>query len=307
VQLIIEEVLEAEARDKLGRERYERAGGEPSGYRNGYRAGRLKTAEGAVRFSLNQHRNCAIRSEPFLSAVRENLAGRTEALEDLAVELVARGLSMRDIEAAFTDADGRRLVSRAAVSEITERLWEEYEAFTRRDLSEFDIVYLFVDGIAERLRAGCPREPVIAAWDRAEWAEGPAASHEWLEGGHRDGPQDMRARGLGDPILAASDGAPGIIRAIEECFPRSVRQRCLAHRMRNLAVKVPADQWPEFKARVTACCQAPSRAIARDLRAGIMADYADSLPTACFDTISKPVSRICACRSPIGARPARRI
>jgi transposase-like protein len=35
VQLIIEEVLEAEARDKLGRERYERAEGEPSGYRNG--------------------------------------------------------------------------------------------------------------------------------------------------------------------------------------------------------------------------------------------------------------------------------
>ena len=57
------------------------------------------------------------------------------------------------------------------------------------------------------------------------------------------------------PILAASDGAPGIIRAIEECFPRSARQRCLAHRMRNLAVKVPADQWPEFKARVMACYQ----------------------------------------------------
>src|SRR5262245_44996833 len=83
-------------------------------------------------------------------SVRENLAGRTEALEDLAVELFARGLSTRDIEAAFTDAEGRRLVSRAAVSEITERLWEEYEAFTRRDLSEFAIVYLFVDGLAER-------------------------------------------------------------------------------------------------------------------------------------------------------------
>jgi hypothetical protein len=43
--------------------------------------------------------------------------------------------STRDIEAAFTDADGRRLVSRAAVSEITERLWEEYEVFTRPDLT----------------------------------------------------------------------------------------------------------------------------------------------------------------------------
>ena len=39
---------------------------------------------------------------------------------------------------------------------------------------------------------------------------------------------DMRARGLGDPLLAVSDGAPGIIKAIETCFPRSERQRCLA-------------------------------------------------------------------------------
>jgi putative transposase len=92
VQLIIEEVLEAEARDKLGRERYERVEGEPSGYRNGYRTGRLKTAEGSVRFSAPQLRDTA---EPFVSAVRENLAGRTGALEDLAVELFARGLSTR--------------------------------------------------------------------------------------------------------------------------------------------------------------------------------------------------------------------
>ena len=42
----------------------------------------------------------------------------------------------------------------AAVSEITERLWTEYEGFSRRDLSEHDIVYLFIDGIEERLRPG---------------------------------------------------------------------------------------------------------------------------------------------------------
>ena len=92
--------------------------------------------------------------EPFVSAIRAALGGRTEALEQLAVELYARGLSTRDIEDAFTDEGGRRLLSRAAVSEITERLWTEYEGFSRRDLSEHGIVYLFVDGIAERLRPG---------------------------------------------------------------------------------------------------------------------------------------------------------
>jgi transposase-like protein len=60
---------------------------------------------------------------------------------------------------------------------------------------------------------------------------------------------------LGIPITFL---APGIIRAIEECFPRSARQRCLAHRMRNLAAKVPTDLWPEFKTRVAACYQAPA-------------------------------------------------
>ena len=95
----------------------------------------------------------------------------------------------------------------------------------------------------------------------------------------------MRARGLGDPLLVVSDGAPGVIKAIETCFPRSARQRCLAHRMRNLAAKVPEDQWPEFKARVQAAYQAPSRAIARDLAAGVVADYGRELPSAvaCFE------------------------
>jgi putative transposase len=57
---------------------------------------------------------------------------------------------------------------RAAVSEITERLRAEYEAFIKRDLSEFRIVCLYVDGIGERLRAGQPREAVIAAWGIGE-------------------------------------------------------------------------------------------------------------------------------------------
>src|SRR5206468_6772666 len=95
----------------------------------------------------------------------ETLRGRTEALEDLAVEMYARGLSTRDIEALFADATGKSLLSRTAVSTITERLWAEYEGFASRDLAEFDVAYLFVDGIAERLHLGQPREAVLAAWE----------------------------------------------------------------------------------------------------------------------------------------------
>jgi hypothetical protein len=61
---------------------------------------------------------------------------------------------------------------------------------------------------------------------------------------------------------------------LARCFcVLAARQRCLAHRMRNLAAKVPEDVWPEFKVRVQATYQAPSRAIARELAAGVVADY----------------------------------
>jgi len=155
--------------------------------------------------------------------------------------MYARGLSTRDIEAVFTDTDGRSLLSRSAVSEITERLWAEYEAFASRDLTEFEVTYLFVDGIAERLHLGQPREAVLAAWGILR--DGKKALLHLAPGTKEDTAscreflQEMRRRGLPDPLLVVSDGAPGMIRAIEECLPRSIRQRCLAHKMRNLQSK----------------------------------------------------------------------
>src|SRR5512132_2474688 len=192
------------------------------------------------------------------------------------------------LEDAFRDESGRLLLSRTAVSEIGARLWADYQEFARRDLSEYDITYLFVDGIAERLRPGQRREPVRAALGHT--SSGAKVLPHLMAGSKEDAEtvtaffQDMRARGLGDPLLVVSDGAPGIVKALETCFPRSERQRCLAHRMRNLAAKVPEDRWPEFKARATACYQAPSRALARDLAAGVVADFATELATAvrCF-------------------------
>ncbi|MCK6450141.1 MAG: transposase [Alphaproteobacteria bacterium] len=130
----------------------------PSASSGGYRTGRLRSAEGSIEYSAPQ---IAERGEPFRSRLREALRGQTEELEGLAVEMHARGLSTRNIEALFADETGRSLLGRSAVSTITERLWAEYEGFASRDLSEFNVVYLFVDGIAERLHLGQPRDAVL--------------------------------------------------------------------------------------------------------------------------------------------------
>ena len=273
-RLIIEEGLEGEVRDALGRDYYEHGSAPGGGYRNGTREGHLKTAEGRIDYAAPQ---VAGTVEPFRSELRAHLKGHSEGLEGLAVEMLARGLSVRDIEDAFRDESGRLLLSRTAVSEMGARLWEDYQNFATRDLSEYEIAYLFVDGIAERLRAGHRREPVLAAWSFT--VEGKKVLLHLMAGSKEDHEtvsaffQDMRARGLGDPLLVVSDGAPGIIKALETCFPRSARQRCLAHRMRNLAAKVPEEIWPELKTRVQASYQAPSRKIARELAEGVIADY----------------------------------
>ena len=285
VRKIVEEALEAEVSDVLGRGYYE-SGAEPGrGYRNGTRRSRLRTAEGAIEYGVPQ---VADRAEPFVSRIRAGLAGRTAELERLAVELFARGLSTRDIEAAFRDAEGQSLLSRTAVSQVTERLWQEYEAFATRDLSEFVVAYLFVDGVAERLHAGMPREAVLCAWGITE--EGRKVLLHLAPGTKEDTAsctaffEDLKRRGLSDPLLVVTDGAPGLIRAVETCFPRALRQRCLAHRMRNLRGKVPEATWPDVAIRARACYEAASPALATVLRDDFVQVYERDLPAAarCF-------------------------
>ena len=160
VQQVIEQLLEAEVTDVIGRDYYRhgKAPDDPDeaadagrGHRNGYRAGRMRTAEGPIEYATPQVRGTG---EPLRSRVRAMLEGRSDELERLAVEMYARGLSTRDIEDATRDEAGQALLSRTAVSEVTERLWAEYEAFATRDLGEFEIAYLFLDGLAERLHPG---------------------------------------------------------------------------------------------------------------------------------------------------------
>ena len=308
LRLIVEETLEGEVSDALGRERYERGEGEKPGYRNGYRTGKVKTAEGAVEYAAPQVRDTP---EPFISSVRAALAGRTRELERLAVELYARGLSTRDIEDAFTDETGRRLLSRAAVSEITERLWAEYEDFCKRDLSEHAVVYLFVDGIAERLRPGRRREAVLAAWGVGE--DGRKSLLGLMAGSREDVEtvraffQDLRARGLGDPLLVVSDGAPGSSvrwRSASLARPASAASRieCAISPPRSRPIRgrnsrrgsQPAIRRPRGRSRANwRRASAPTTPMSFRARSPVLT------------TTSGPASPTCACRSRIGASPGR--
>ena len=175
----------------------------------------------------------------------------------------ARGLSTRDIEATFTDEQGNCLISKSAVSEVTETLWEDYLAFSERDLSGFEVAYIFLDAVYEPMRMFKGRkEGILCAWTILVSGEkvllhldlGNKESYEcWLEF-----LRNMVSRGLITPVSITSDGAPGLKRAIDEIWPLSLRIRCWVHKMNNILGKVPDQHKAEVKAFLTVVRDAPN-------------------------------------------------
>jgi putative transposase len=213
------------------------------------------------------------------------LRGHSDVLERLAVEMYARGLSTRDIEDALQEATGDRLLSRTVVSQLTEVLWAEYEAFSERDRSTFEVEYVFLDAVYESLRhQGGGKEGLLCAWaigaDGSKvllhLALGNKESYQnWL-----DFLRDMVQRGLCAPVMVTTDGAPGLIRAVTEVFPHGLRQRCLAHKMRNVTDKVPDHTHADVKAAAQAVYYAPNREVAELVAADVLTKYQQLYPSA---------------------------
>ncbi|MGH7511203.1 MAG: IS256 family transposase [Gemmatimonadales bacterium] len=290
LEALVNRILEEERTDFLGRERYERvervdpgADQPPTGYRNGYKPARVDVAEGRVTVAVPQVRQSPT---PFQPAAMAVLRGRSAELERLIIEMYARGLSTRDIEDTFRDpVNGQPLLSRTAVSEVTEALWTEYQVFQERDLSDLDVVYLFVDALYEALRRqGRSREGILCAWaicadgrkTLVHLALGNTESYAaWL-----DFLRNLVRRGLPVPITVTSDGSPGLLRAIGEVWPASLRIRCWAHKMRNILDKIPDGAREEVKAHLQAVRDAPTPLAGQQAAVQVLETFTQRFPAA---------------------------
>jgi transposase-like protein len=284
---IVQETLEEETKEYLGRDYYQRKEtAEHQGYRNGYKPGKLRTAEGKVTISKPQVSDSP---EPFHSHFWEAIRGNTAALEHLAVEMYARGCSTRDVEELLKDPNGNLLLSKSSISTLSDGLWEAYEEFCQQDLSRYPVVYLFVDAVYEAMRRyKTGKEGILVAWcileDGVKLLLGMKLGNresyqDWL-----DFFRDLQRRGLKSPVLAVSDGAPGLIRALEECFPQTLRERCLVHKKMNILGKLPAGMIPEMKVHLNAVYYAPDLAAGRQRAEELVARYQGIYPSAvkCF-------------------------
>ena len=251
-QLLMQAALEAEVTEFLGRDRYQRAAAcddARPGSRNGYREVTVKTTAGPVQLSRPKLRGTA---GAFASRLFGAHVTKTNALESLVIAAFVRGLSVRDVEAALAEALGdQAAISKSTVSSVCRQIKDEYEKWSRRRLDEVMLDYLFLDASFFRMHPGSPAEPVLAAWGITTGGK-PAfiglapGSGESADAWH-DFLQDLKDRGLPSPLLVISDGAPGLIAAIEQAFPKALRQRCLIHRARNILAKIPAGMQAEVK------------------------------------------------------------
>jgi putative transposase len=250
-QLLMQAALEAEITEFLGRDRYQRAAGREDarpGSRNGYREVTVKTTAGPVKLSRPKLRGTA---GAFASRLFGAHVTKTNALESLVIASFVRGLSVRDVEAALAEALGdQAAISKSTVSSVCGQIKDEYEAWAKRRLDDVVLDYLFLDASFFRMHPGSPAGPVLAAWGIT--TEGKPAfiglgpgSAESADAWH-DFLADLTGRGLRSPLLVISDGNAGLTGAIEQAFPRALRQRCIIHRNRkeiSCCLRIHGSMW----------------------------------------------------------------
>ncbi|MFD9819409.1 IS256 family transposase [Streptomyces violascens] len=262
-RLIIQSAMEAEVDEFLGPARYERADRaadtdtdeavqapvKRAGHRNGHRKATIKTTSGPVTVARPKLRGT---TEKFASRLFGKSVTRTHALESLVIASFVRGLSMRDVENTLAEALGPdAALSKSTVSTICQSIRGEYDTWRHRDLAGIALDYLFIDASHFRMHPGARAEPVLAAWgittDGAPVFIGLDAAGSESHDAWADFLQGLLDRGLTPPLLVISDGGKGLISACELVLGRSLRQRCLVHKSRNVLSKVSQHDQDQVK------------------------------------------------------------
>lgn len=279
---MLQVAIEAEATAFLGRDHYRRGARQRVGWRNGYEAKQVQSEAGLLELAVPQLRGT---EEPFQPKVTDRLPTRTTDLESLVRGMYVRGLSTQDVSALYAETFGGSRLSKSTVSRVTQQLNQDFDTWRRRDLSDLPVVYLFLDGQYHAARQGTDeKEGVLSAYALLEDGRpvllhldlGPRESYDaWLSF-----LQDLVARGLRDPLLIVMDGAPGLVKAVKRVWPRAYRQRCLAHKMRNIIAKLPRLMQAKMKGLVQQVFEAPSHAAAMKRGRDLIAKFKDRYPAA---------------------------
>jgi transposase-like protein len=243
------DLLKIELTSHLNYERYERSGLSENNSRNGSYERKLLTTHGELNLIIPRDRN-----GEFDSPLVPKYERRDTKTEDLIVKLFQTGLTNSEIS-EIVEILYEKKYSRGTISNITEKIVADVEAFRKRTLSsEYAVIYL--DATYVPLRRDTVRKEAVhialgitmeGAKEMLGYFVTPNESSSIWE----ELLLDIRSRGVERPLLFVTDGITGIEETILKIFPKADIQRCLVHVMRNIAshvrVKDRAEILGDFK------------------------------------------------------------
>lgn len=241
----IEAAVHEELAAALGAAPYERSGTR-RGYRNGVKARTLTGPTGPLALTLPRGTLFAAAGEQeWTSALLPRYQRRVREVNEAVVGTYLAGGNTRRIRRALQPLLKAAPLSKSAVSRVVATLKDGLAVWMARSLTELDVVYLYLDALALRVRSAgkVVRVPVLTAV--AVLADGEKqllalelCGSESAEAWHGFAAA-LEGRGLKAPLLCIIDGNAGLRRAVERVWPRAAVQRCCVHKLRNLERKAP--------------------------------------------------------------------
>lgn len=242
-KITVEAALNAELEHHLGYAPHEIKGRNSGNNRNGYTAKRLKGDHGEIEINTPRDRDSTF--EPQLVSKGQT---RITGMDAQILSLYAKGMSTRDIVAAFDEMYGAE-ISAGLVSQVTNAVMEQVVEWQSRPLDAvYPIVYL--DCIVLKIRQDkrvINKAIYLALGINVEghkellgmWMSENEGAKFWLSV-----LTDLQNRGVKHVLIACVDGLKGFPEAINATFPDARVQLCIVHMVRNSLKFVP---WKDYK------------------------------------------------------------
>lgn len=242
-KITVEAALNAEMDNHLGYSKHETTGHHSGNNRNGYVSKTLKGSHGEIEINTPRDRNAEF--DPQLIKKGQT---RITGMDEQILSLYAKGMSTRDIVAAFQEMYGAN-ISAALVSQVTNAVLEQVTLWQNRPLEAiYPIVYF--DCIVVKIRQDkrvINKAVYLALGINIEghkellgmWISENEGARFWLSI-----LTELQARGVQQLLIACVDGLTGFPEAINTVFPKTKIQLCIVHMVRNALKFVP---WKDYK------------------------------------------------------------
>ena len=242
---IIQQLLEAEMEEHLGRERHERSNEANPNYRNGYSSKTIESSFGEVGLDIPRDRKAQF--EPKVVKKYETVCNE---LDKKIIGLYACGMSVRDIQSEMEELYGID-VSPAMISKITDKVVEAAAEWQSRELNEiYTIVYMDAmhfkvrddNKIVSKAAYICMALDMKGKKDiLGIWIGESEGAKFWLSVCN-----DLKNRGVDDILIACMDGLKGLPEAIKTVYPDVSIQTCIVHQIRNSLKYIASKDQREF-------------------------------------------------------------